>query len=169
MTNEMSNKTPQSQQKSQAIDTSVALNEAEQYIAARIAEAARTFLRLPTHKPAGYRGYWPDVLQSYQDVFANAVAKGGKFEDLKVKLGPPTGEAIDRAVEVAVWMLHVRQEFGVKCVAMLWQKALGKTWDFLEAKHNKSHMQLKRYRKQAIIFMLLRLQMQEAMKQRKEK
>ena len=75
-----------------------------------IIEAADTLHRLPDPE----RGYlfqtkvcWPLMMKDPGEEFANAVNNNGKWEEVKVRMGPPTREALGRYEMVMGWLQYI--------------------------------------------------------------
>ena len=67
-------------------------------VAARLEEAAETMKRLPATglKPSSYISSWPPILREFWEAYG--------WNDLKIRLGPPPSEAIDRMDESLEWL-----------------------------------------------------------------
>ena len=116
----------------------------------RLEEAAETLRRLPAPKVQGYVSCWPPIIQEFWESYG--------WDLPRVRLGPPTGDAIDRMDECLCWLrwlepieakivwaraCHtnyklVGQHFGVhRSTAWRYRKvAIGKILSFLKAEHN---------------------------------
>lgn len=75
-------------------------------VAVRIEAAVETLRRLPKEGPMGYASCLPEPLRERGEVWALAVEKGG-YDSPRVRLGPPTGQAIDEMVETLWWTMWV--------------------------------------------------------------
>jgi hypothetical protein len=64
-------------------------------VAAQIEEAAGTLGRLPEEKLRGVKSNWPEPLPAREDY---------RWENTKVRLGPPSPDAIDRMDETMGWL-----------------------------------------------------------------
>ncbi|MBF0602835.1 MAG: hypothetical protein HQL07_03975 [Nitrospirae bacterium] len=73
-------------------------------VTARLEEAANTLRRLRVSglKPKGYGSSWPDVIHEFSEAYG--------YNDLVVKLGPPTAESITRMDEVMEWLLWLEPD-----------------------------------------------------------
>lgn len=92
----------------------------------RVQEAFQTFSRLPGEWPAEYQSSMPETLAEAQDVFAIAVDEGGyRATVVRSHGGAPTGEMIDRAVEVFEWCLRAKLKPGLASWICLWGSAAG--------------------------------------------
>ncbi|MBF0341349.1 MAG: hypothetical protein HQL95_10370, partial [Magnetococcales bacterium] len=62
-------------------------------VAERMVEAAITLRRLKVSglKPAGYGSSWPDIVHEFSEAYG--------YNDLVIRLGPPTADAITRMDE----------------------------------------------------------------------
>lgn len=73
-------------------------------------EAADTLKRLPDRERrwlrSGTHSSWPGTVREYGEVFAAAVARGGRWEALSPGLSPPSPEAIARLEITIEWLGH---------------------------------------------------------------
>ncbi len=90
-------------------------------VAARMEEAADIMKRLPATglRPAGYVSSWPPVLQEFWEAYG--------WNDLKVKLGPPPSEAIDRMDEALEWLRWLEPDQ----VRLIWLRAERVPWKLI--------------------------------------
>ena len=90
-------------------------------VAARLEEAAETMKRLPQSglKPAGYISSWPTVLQEFYEAYG--------WNDLQVRLGPPTSDAIDQMDESLSWLRWLELEQ----VRLVWLRAERVPWKLI--------------------------------------
>ncbi|OSM07368.1 hypothetical protein MAIT1_04698 [Magnetofaba australis IT-1] len=65
-------------------------------VAERLEEAANTLKQLPDHNPQAVRSAWPDVVHEFYEAYGH--------DSPRVRLGPPTGEAIDRMDQTLLWL-----------------------------------------------------------------
>ncbi|MBF0629246.1 MAG: hypothetical protein HQL91_13600, partial [Magnetococcales bacterium] len=67
-------------------------------VAERMAEAASTLRRLKVSglKPQGYGNSWPDIVHEFSEAYG--------YNDLVIRLGPPTADAITRMDETMEWL-----------------------------------------------------------------
>lgn len=93
----------------------------------RVDEAFQTFTRLPGEIPAGYSSSMPEHLPDARDVFAIAVDEGGYRPMVATgyRGGAPTGDMIDRAMEVYEWCLDAKLEPGKASWICLWGSCAG--------------------------------------------
>lgn len=111
-------------------------------VAVRIEQAVDVFKRLPIHKPRGFRSSWPEFIREVE-------AYRGKYDPMaptRVKLGPPEATAIDQAIEVAGWMLWLSR----RDQRLVWDRATGRSNDYMEAKYKKSRRTLYRWWSKAL-------------------
>ncbi|MBF0436934.1 MAG: hypothetical protein HQL77_16395 [Magnetococcales bacterium] len=73
-------------------------------VADRLEEAANTLRRLKVSglKPMGYGSSWPDVIHEFSEAYG--------YNELVVKLGPPTADAITRMDQVMEWLLWLEPD-----------------------------------------------------------
>ncbi|ABK45331.1 conserved hypothetical protein [Magnetococcus marinus MC-1] len=92
-------------------------------VAKRMEEAANTMKRLPEDgvRPRGHSSSWPPFLREYWESYG--------MQDVKVRLGPPTPDAIDRMDEALSW-LHTLEPDQAKLV---WLRAEKVPWKFIMA------------------------------------
>jgi len=67
----------------------------QKMVAIRLEEAVETMKRLPNERMQGYRSSWPETLPSWGDY---------RDSKTKVRLGPPSPDAIDRMDETLAWL-----------------------------------------------------------------
>jgi len=77
-------------------------------IETQLREAFQTLRTLPDRDwswlNSGKRSAWPDTLRQAAEVFANAVAQGGRHEDMPAPRIPPTPGQIDRMLPTLLWL-----------------------------------------------------------------
>jgi hypothetical protein len=82
-----------------------ALRRAIGAVEARLVEALWTLARLPMGRgPAGPRQHGLDYIQDQAQIFANAVAAGGKWEQHAMRPPRPSAKAIDAMHEPLSWI-----------------------------------------------------------------
>lgn len=75
-------------------------------VEARIVEALWTLALTPGDRGPGWPSrHGPDYTQDFRDVFANAVAAGGKWEQPQVRPPKPSSKAIDAMHEPLGWLM----------------------------------------------------------------
>ena len=91
-------------------------------VADRLEEAAETMKRLPMTglKPAGHISSWPPILREFYEAYG--------WNDLQVRLGPPTPDAIDRMDEVMGWLRWLEPND----VRLLWLRAERVRWKLIQ-------------------------------------
>lgn len=85
-------------------------------VEARLTEAADTLMRLPGHRPMGFKSCMP--------VPVRAVVEAYGYQPVRVPLGPPSAAAISRLDEVLGWMHWLNEDE----VRIIWARALGVPW-----------------------------------------
>ena len=90
-------------------------------VAARLEEAAETMKRLPVTglQPASYISSWPPVLQEFWEAYG--------YDKARVRLGPPTGDAISRMDDTLDWLRWLEPEQ----VRLAWSRAERIPWKLL--------------------------------------
>ena len=90
-------------------------------VAGQLEEAAETMKRLPATglKPASYTSSWPPFLRDVHESYG--------WNQAKVRLGPPTPEAIDRMHGVLEWLRWLEPED----VKLLWLRAERVPWKLI--------------------------------------
>lgn len=83
----------------------------------RFEEAARTMRRLPPVKVQGYFSAWPTVVHDPRDAYG--------WEPVRLKLGPPTADAISRMEETLSWLYLLHDTDDRKIV---WCRANSLPW-----------------------------------------
>ena len=91
-------------------------------VADRLEEAAETMKRLPMTglKPAGHISSWPPILREFYEAYG--------WNDLQIRLGPPTPDAIDRMDEVMGWLRWLEPND----VRLLWLRAERVPWKLIQ-------------------------------------
>ncbi|MBF0423764.1 MAG: hypothetical protein HQL77_17895 [Magnetococcales bacterium] len=84
-------------------------------VADRMAEAASSLRRLKVSglKPVGYGSSWPDIIHEFSEAYG--------YNDLAVRLGPPTADAITRMDETMEWLRWLESDQ----VQLVWLHAEG--------------------------------------------
>ncbi|MBF0214131.1 MAG: hypothetical protein HQM00_11320 [Magnetococcales bacterium] len=84
-------------------------------VAERMAEAASTLRRLKVSglKPQGYGSSWPDIVHEFSEAYG--------YNELVVRLGPPTADAITRMDEAMEWLRWLESDQ----VRLVWLHAEG--------------------------------------------
>ena len=85
-------------------------------VAARLEEAARTMDLLPAVNPGRIRSSWPEIIRDFWESYG--------WNDLKVRLGPPTPDAISRMDECMEWLRWLERDQ----MQLVWAKAVGFQW-----------------------------------------
>lgn len=111
-----------------------------QMVAERLEEAVDTLRRLPVKdlKPMGFRASWPVMLQDLCEADGPA--------DVRVKMGPPTSDAIDRMDEVMEWLRWLEPDD----VQLLWLRAELVPWKMIMRKLGKIRSTLVHRRNMAL-------------------
>nr|CRH06158.1 conserved protein of unknown function [Candidatus Magnetococcus massalia] len=109
-------------------------------VAARLEEAAETMQRLPLTglQPAAYSTSWPPILQEFYEAYG--------WNDVKVRLGPPTPDAIDRMDEVMEWLGWLEPDD----VRLLWLRAERVRWKLIQQRFGKARSTLAAHWKAAL-------------------
>lgn len=73
-------------------------------LASRLEEAAETMKRLPATglKPNGFQSSWPPILQDFWEAYGD--------DTVKLRLGPPSSDAITRMDETLAWLRFLEPE-----------------------------------------------------------
>jgi hypothetical protein len=87
-------------------------------VAAQIEEAAKTLDRLPEEKLRGMKSNWPETLPAREDYL---------WENTRVRLGPPSPEAIDRLDETMGWLRWLEPDQA----KLVWSRAEKIQWKFI--------------------------------------
>jgi hypothetical protein len=90
-------------------------------VAARFEEAAGTLERLPDEKVRVMKSNWPETLPTPGDY---------RWENTKVRLGPPSPEAIDRLDETMGWLRWLEPEQ----TRLVWSRAEKIPWKLIMRK-----------------------------------
>ena len=85
-------------------------------IAERLEDAAYSLRRMPPVKVRGYFNVWPQVVQDYWGAYG--------AQEPRIRLGPPTGKAIDEMDEALGWLLLVEADAS----KLLWARATNLPW-----------------------------------------
>lgn len=97
-----------------------------EYIIDRLEEACAVWRRLPDPEAAflkaGERGSWPHVIMTYYEAYAVQVRAIGEGQPLRarVKMPPPSPEAIDRSMDVLSWLSWLGQHHGRDVMRCVW-------------------------------------------------
>ena len=87
-------------------------------VATRMEEAAETMKRLPNERMQGYRSSWPETLPSLEDY---------RESRTKVRLGPPSPDAIDRMDETMSWLRWLERDQ----IRLVWSRAVRIPWKLI--------------------------------------
>ncbi|MBF0453688.1 MAG: hypothetical protein HQL72_02585 [Magnetococcales bacterium] len=90
-------------------------------VAARLEEAATTMKRLPDEQLQQLKSNWPETIPTWGDY---------GDEKTKLRLGPPTPDAIDRMDEVMEWLRWLEPEN----IRLLWLRAERVPWKLIMRK-----------------------------------
>lgn len=82
------------------------------------AEAVETLRRLPSDRPKGFKSSMPDVVRNMAEAFG--------YDDVVIRLGPPSAAAIDRLDLV----LSLNTRLDDREVKIVWARALPKPVPF---------------------------------------
>ena len=85
----------------------------------RLEEAARTLKRLPPVKHKDLASHWPPIIQEYWEAYG--------WDTPKIRMGPPTPEAISRMDEVMEWLLWLDPDD----VRLVWLRAERINWKLI--------------------------------------
>ena len=85
-------------------------------VAQAFEDAAFTMRRIPPVRIPGYISSWPPIIQEFWEAYG--------WNKSKVRLGPPTGEAIDRMDECLGWLLWLEPEES----KLVWARACRVRW-----------------------------------------
>lgn len=88
-------------------------------VAKRMEETAETMHRLPETRVQGYVSSWPEVLRQFCEAYG--------YDTPKVRMGPPTGEAIDRMDECLNWLRWLEPEQ----MRLVWLRAERVPWKII--------------------------------------
>ena len=90
-------------------------------VAARLEEAAETMKRLSVTglKPSSHTTSWPPVLQEFYEAYG--------YEKARVRLGPPTGDAISRMDDSLDWLRWLEPDQ----VRLAWSRAERIPWKLI--------------------------------------
>ncbi|MBF0629205.1 MAG: hypothetical protein HQL91_13385 [Magnetococcales bacterium] len=93
-------------------------------VAERMAEAASTLRRLKVSglKPQGYGSSWPDIVHEFSEAYG--------YNELVVRLGPPTADAITRMDEAMEWLRWLESDQ----MRLVWFHAEGMPRKVIQAK-----------------------------------
>jgi Domain of unknown function (DUF6362) len=86
-------------------------------VADRFEEAVKTLKRMPSAKAQGYFNTWPAIVRTALEVEA--------MEPEKLRLGPPTAEAIGRMEETIQWIFLLDTEDERR---LIWLRAARVQW-----------------------------------------
>ena len=117
----------------------------EETVAERLAEAAETMKRLPSVKPKGYIGSWPTIIQEFWEAYG--------WNDMEVRLGPPSSYSIDRMDESLAWLRWLEPDE----VRMVWLRAEDVPWKVIGKRFGCDRTTAWRRWKYAIIKIIARL------------
>ncbi len=87
-------------------------------VMARLEEAAQTLRRLPEEKVRGYQSSWPDTIPDWEQY---------GWGKAKIRLDPPTPEAIDRMDECLDWLRWLEPSE----VRLVWARACRVNWKLI--------------------------------------
>ena len=88
-------------------------------VGGRLAEAADTLRRLPSAKVQGYVSAWPQVVRDFWEGFG--------WNEVEVRLGPPSPGAIDRMDETLCWLRWLERDE----IRLVWLRAEGVRWKLI--------------------------------------
>jgi hypothetical protein len=88
-------------------------------VAIYLEEAAETLRRLPPVKVQGYFSTWPPVLREFWEAYGR--------DELEVRLGPPSGRAIDQMDETMLWLRWLE----IEDAKLVWERAGGRPWKII--------------------------------------
>ncbi len=88
-------------------------------VAHRLEDAAATMQRLPPVRVQGYVSSWPPIVREYWDAFG--------WDEMKVRLGPPSAVAIDQMDEAFVWLHWLEPD----AARIAWLRACKMPWKAL--------------------------------------
>ncbi|MBF0371616.1 MAG: hypothetical protein HQL52_19440 [Magnetococcales bacterium] len=91
-------------------------------VALRLEEAAETIKRLPLTglKPASFISSWPPILREFYEAYG--------WDEVHIRLGPPSSEAISRMDEVMEWLRWLEPDD----VRLLWLRAERVRWKLIQ-------------------------------------
>ncbi len=109
-------------------------------VAERLEEAAETMQRLPMTglKPTGHISSWPPILREFYEAYG--------YDDVQVRLGPPSPEAITRMDEVMEWLRWLEPND----VRLLWLRAERVRWKLIQQRFGKARSTLAAHWKAAL-------------------
>jgi hypothetical protein len=85
----------------------------------RLEEAADTLRRLPAVKVQGYFSTWPPVIRDFWEAFG--------WNEVRVRLGPPSPAAIDRMDEALIWLSWLEPDD----TRLVWLRACRVHWKLI--------------------------------------
>lgn len=91
-------------------------------VASRIEEAAAVMKRLPEIKQHDLRSAWPPILRDFWETYG--------LDPVKIRMGPPTADGIQRMDEVLDWLLWLEPEQ----TRLVWSRAEGVPWKVIMRK-----------------------------------
>lgn len=91
----------------------------EEMVEDRFREAAATMKRLPDVSVQGFVSSWPPIIREFWEAYG--------WDVPKIRLGPPTGESIDRMDECLEWIRWLEPEQ----MRLVWARAEGLPWKII--------------------------------------
>lgn len=88
-------------------------------VEARFEEAADTLRRLPTQRIQQYRSTWPAVIRDAAEAYG--------WANIRIRLGPPAADAIDRMDECLEWFTWLDGDDA----RLVWLRAVGVPWKLI--------------------------------------
>lgn len=88
-------------------------------VEARLEEAADTLRRLPTQRIQQYRSTWPAVIRDAAEAYG--------WASIRIRLGPPAADAIDRMDECLEWFTWLDGDDS----RLVWLRAAGVQWKLI--------------------------------------
>ena len=88
-------------------------------VAESLEEAADTLRRLPPVTVRGFVSAWPPVVHDFWDAFG--------WEEVSVRLGPPSARAIDEMDMALGWLRWLKSDDA----RLVWQRATGRPWKYI--------------------------------------
>ncbi|WP_198947862.1 DUF6362 family protein [Magnetofaba australis] len=113
-----------------------------QMVVDRLEEAAMTLHRLPDSGPQNLRSAWPDVIHEYWEAYGR--------DQPKVRLGPPTPDAIDRMDECMEWLRWLEPNH----LRLVWLRAERVRWKIIMRRFGRARSTLAAHW-QAAIFQIV--------------
>jgi hypothetical protein len=101
------------------------LHWTHQKIIGRLEEAAGTLRRLPNDRLQGLKSNWPETIPTWGDYGS---------DEIRLRLGPPSPEAIDRMDETLEWLRWLDTEGR----QMVWLRAERIPWKIIMRKFGRS-------------------------------